>query len=226
MVSIRIRNTLKNYENFIFCLCYFDMMVSGAGLDGDIKRKHISVMTGLIKNILGEETMAKFDDYILETFKCFLVSKEQMVVDLEQLYQFGKKEMVNLIMNEIEKGEKVRNSTDNKNLIKKQIFDVFKNIKKMVIISTSRWLLKRWLSSFSFSLSGFLGIIEKTSLEKVIVKAVVRTWKNDSWLSLLWKSSSSEIEKQYEQKNYNIGYKRGDGKRTGWKEDWLEIVGK
>eukprot|EP01084_Bolivina_argentea_P057358 104793_1 len=33
MVSIRIRNTLKNYENFIFSLCCLDVMVSA----GDVK---------------------------------------------------------------------------------------------------------------------------------------------------------------------------------------------
>eukprot|EP01084_Bolivina_argentea_P080613 146010_1 len=64
----------KDYENFIFCLFYFDMLVCGGELRGygAIKNKHVSVMAGLIKNILGEETMATFDEYILKTFKCFL----------------------------------------------------------------------------------------------------------------------------------------------------------
>eukprot|EP01084_Bolivina_argentea_P086212 155831_1 len=130
-------------------------------------------------------------------------------------------------MNELEQHNlmkwriKVRKETDNKNLIKKETFDVFKNINNMVVISTD----DTGYFFHTFSLSGLLGILEKTSLEKVIVKAVVDeiSYKKDSWLGLLWKASSSKIEKQYEQKNYNIGYKRVDGK-DGDREDWLEIV--
>eukprot|EP01084_Bolivina_argentea_P030981 57375_1 len=56
LVSIRIKNTNENFEEFINVLCCFDVMLSGGTLDGygKIKTKDVLLISDLMNNILGK----------------------------------------------------------------------------------------------------------------------------------------------------------------------------
>eukprot|EP01084_Bolivina_argentea_P306569 529775_1 len=134
--------------------------------------------------------VTKYDKYIYDSFDCFVLNKKQIILDLDTLYDEKKKgnKMMDLIMNKMEENDMIletpnfRNDTDDTNFPDKQIFGVFKNVKKLIIKSTRA----DGYYCYTYSLILLLSLIESTSVEKVIVKAVV--W-NNSWLSLLWKRS-------------------------------------
>eukprot|EP01084_Bolivina_argentea_P308477 533430_1 len=113
-----------------------------------------------------------------------------------------------------------RNDTDPKNLVvDKQIFSVFKNVKNVFIMSTSGG----GSYCYTFSLTALAWLIDSTSVEKVIVQAVLKGYPNkDSWVSLLWDRSSSKIKQKYEQKKYAITYKRRKKGQDRWGDNIYE----
>ena len=225
MESIRIRRTLQNYEDFISALCYLDRMISGAHLE-ESKDEYVLLISDLMNNIIGKKTIRKYDSYIYDTFECFIINKRQMVLDLPELYKVKtNNKMIDLIMNGMERNRywerKERGDNDATNLFVCEIFKVFKNIKNIIIITTT----DNGLYCYTFSIVLLLWLIESTSVEKLIVKAVCYWNGNeyDSWLHLLWNKSSSFLKQQYQQKNYDITKKRIKN-HDDEDEDWLEII--
>ena len=228
MVSVRIRSTNKNFENFVNSLCYFDIMLSGGDLKnyGNIGNKDVLLIDDLINNVIGKPRIRKYDVYIYDTFKCFIVNKQKIILNLHALYEVKTdNKMIDLIMYGLEQHNmmselnqpKRRDSNDGTNLFISEIFKVLKNIKNITIQSTD----VNGIYCYPFSL--LLLLNASTLVEKVIVKAV-RYCGEDSWLGLLWNSSSLEIKQQY-QRNYNITKKRIKS-NIDYDEDWLEIVKK
>ncbi len=197
------------------------MMLSGVEYTsfGKINKKSIVLMKTLLNFVLKkEETTLKIDEYIRETAECFLAFKQEIILDLYELFEGVNKEMSELIMYE---GNKKRKSGDYHNLFRAQIFGVFKNLKTIIIMSTHNL----GYSIYTFSLSVLLSLLESISVEKVIVKAVVVDGKTDSWISELWNSSKTSIKQKYKDKNYEISYKRIKNS-LHYKEDRLEIMQK
>ena len=198
-------------------MCYLDCMLTGAEMFeyGKINNNDIIIIQNLMNDFLGKPTTETFDDYIYSTFKCFAQHKKQIVLDLHQLNNWADKKMTDLIMYPLDKvnlhkgeKEKKRDICDFVNLFRSEILRIFKNTKTVIIISTERdgW----W--SYSLSLSLLLSIIEPTSLNKVIVKAV--TYKGNNWIHSLWTSSSEIIKQEYDGKSYDISMKEVEHKGT------------
>ena len=157
----------------------------------------------------------------------YIQNKQQIIFDLAQLNGVDNK-MRDLIMYPLggvnlyegEK-EKKRDISDFVNVFRSEIFGIFKNIQTIIIITT-HW---EGFRSYSLSLSLLLSLIESTSLDKVIVKAVSytdnfgknRDKKEYNWIYSLWSSSCSIIKEEYDGKNYTISINKVSN------EYWLEI---
>merc|ERR1712228_841445 len=93
--------------------------------------------------------------------------------------------MHELIIHSIEEGKDAKDDNDKTNLLKKDIIAIFPNIKTVHI------------NAYSFSLIGFLSVLQASEWQKVNIRG--------EWLSELMKTSKAEIIiKQYESKNYKI----------------------
>ena len=171
----------------------------------------------------------QFDDYIYSTFNCFIQNKQQIILDLDRLNN-GDKKMRDLIMYpldgvDLSEGHKEKKRKTKKfvNVFRSEIFGIFKNVKTIIIITTDPW----GETSYSLSLSLLLSLIESTSLDKVIVKAVTyKDWRDNdkeyNWIYSLWSSSCSIIKEEYDGKNYTISIKEVK-KEDGYNEYWFEI---
>jgi len=217
--SIRIRNTKQiwqNYETFIFSLFYLDSLLTGAEISRQdtwkISDDDVIIISNLLNNILGKPTTETFDEYIYSTFQCFCQHKKQIILDLFQLDRYADKRMTDLIMNSLDKRdpykEKKRDNGDLSNMFHKELLGIFKNIKSLIIITTS----SRGVASYSLSL---LSLIDSISfLDKVIIKAVSYGWSN--WIYSLWSSSSETIKREYDAKGYTISMKEIRGRQEYW----------
>eukprot|EP01084_Bolivina_argentea_P271770 462515_1 len=224
--SIRIRRTAQNFKKFMHSLYYFDNMITGGNFTNmKIKTAHTEIIKCLINHTLGKQITKKIDPYIYSTFECFCQSKQQIALDLYQLKKADEK-MRNLIMYSMDecvhfrvyKEEKARVDTDFRNLFRSQIFQIFKNIKTVIIKTTS----VGGILSYSLSIFGLLSLIEPTSVNKVIVKAVAIYGESNNWITSLW-TSSSTIKKKYNEQNYSISVKHISKYGS---EDWMEICRK
>eukprot|EP01084_Bolivina_argentea_P085353 154249_1 len=114
---------------------------------------------------------------------------------------------------------------DYTNLLQAKIFDVFKNTQTLIIMTT----YYTGYYCYPFAFSSLLLLIEPTTVEKVIVKAVVDNSSynehKNTWLSVLWSLYSSQIKQEYQVKRYIVTFKRITN-ASGRDEDWLKILKK
>eukprot|EP01084_Bolivina_argentea_P291446 500910_1 len=180
-------------------------------------KKNRILITSLIKWKKNEKKTSKLHEYMLDTFKCFCVSKQQISLDLFPLSK-AKKNMVSLVMNSVEIGMKHRNDNDKTNLFRQDIFDIFNNV-KIIEIDT----FAKGESGFTLSLTSLLSLIktQKLKLEKIIIKAPIKKDENNSWLSILWSKQKHLISTEYDEFHYKVSIKRVS-KRFG-DEDWFII---
>ena len=233
--SIRIRNTKQiwqNYQKFIFTLFYFDSLITGATLwkvtDNVVLKASdddVIIIKELVNYILGKPTTKTFDEYIYSTFQCFCQHKKQIILDFPELDEDADKKLTYLIMNSLHwrryDEEKQRDDGDLSNMFRKEILGIFKNVKSMIIITTST----TGYFSYSLSLSVLLSLIDSISfLDKVIVKAVsYKKNKDNNWIYSLWSSSSEPIKQEYDAKNYTISIKKIEEGIYGYQEYWFVI---
>eukprot|EP01083_Nonionella_stella_P290770 989358_1 len=174
----------------------------------EVTEDEVFILECLMNGFLNpNETEKRFDDYIYSTFDVFTRSKKQIVLDLGQLRHNARdnasKKLLNLLMNpldkrDVEKEEEVKRECDDlRNLWKPQIFEIFKNVKSVVVITTYDD------GSYSISMDALLSLIQLVSLDKVILKARVYE-DNKTWIEDVWCSASETLIKQYGDANYSI----------------------
>jgi len=199
---------------------------------GNISDDDAIIIGNLINNILGKPTTETFDEYIYSTFQCFCQHKKQIILDLYQLDKCADKKMshfkmTDLIMNSLNVRpsyeEKKRDIGDLSNIFRKELLDIFKNVKSIIIITTHPF----GNTSYSLSLSVLLSLIDSISfLDKVIVKAVsYKKNKDNNWIYSLWSSSSETIKPEYDAKNYTISIKEVKENVRDIQEYWF-VIGK
>eukprot|EP01084_Bolivina_argentea_P291447 500911_1 len=257
--EIILRSTNQNFKTFIHSLYYLDAMITGGTNLGNIKihKKDVIIIENLINNILHKPTTKRFNDYVYSTFLAFCNNKKEIILDLSKLIKADAK-MVNLIMYSLDWNYtstdygtlKLRNDNDSTNLFRTELFDVFKNVKTIRIMTTT----SKGQKSYTIALLRLLSLIESSSLEKIIIKSVRCSYKEDwglsrsssagmikreikyyeNWIEILWKSSpetikkqygiqitsSKTIKKKYKEKQYSISFKHVQ-KRL--QEYWLVI---
>ena len=196
--SIRLTQTQQNFASFIGPLYYLDAMTTGSG--GIIETVEMyqlnpgknakGVIYHLFKYKLGQNPEPKMDKYLYETFDAFVRNKEHIFINLEYLRR-AKESMYKLLMHSIEKGDEFKDDSDETNLIRPACATIFKKTKTLYIVA----------SFYSFSLIGFLSVLQLSEWQKVTIAAY--------WASKLWGSSKRvAIEKEYQSKNYKIAFEK------------------
>eukprot|EP01084_Bolivina_argentea_P285519 489642_1 len=150
---------------------------------------------------LGQNLNKKYPQYIYDTFHCFSKHKTQIRLYLHHLNQMKNKDMISLVMHDIEEGIKERESSDKTNLFRKTILDIFENVKSIRIICENR----RSRYGYSFSLLGLLTLIESHGIQQVII--AVSPIANDPNVDLKWVCN---VKEQYQQKRYKINPSKDD----------------
>ena len=172
--SVRLIRSNKNFEEIMTALSCLDMMMSTEIYPGfwkKIKQKHVKIVKHLFSKSAAEN---QFDEYIYETFECFIRSKQQIIVNVPDLnLEEVNDEMRKLMMHRIEPDEKAksgrngygpRRGEDMTNLIKKEFLNTFKYVKKIQFNICDHYNLYR------IGLGSLLKIMNGTQIQEVILQ--------------------------------------------------------
>eukprot|EP01084_Bolivina_argentea_P241414 405280_1 len=178
--SITVVPTKRNYENFCKPLFYFDCMIKGTALDDieiNVTKHYYGMLEHLIKHKLKTNGFInKYDEYINSVFDAITNHYTQIVVNLYQLHTHLSSIKDLLIYSQSTKISKAK-----VNLIKEQIFMLFKNMKTIIVYTTKY----DGLEEYEINLIEFMCSIKQLLLPlqfEVTIKAT--RWDDDepSWL--------------------------------------------
>eukprot|EP01084_Bolivina_argentea_P261714 442401_1 len=155
------------------------------------------MLDSLMKWKLGQNAHKKYPQYIYDTFDCFAKYKTQIRLNLPYLNQMKKKDMISLVMHDIEESTKERERLDTTNLFRKTILDIFENVKSIRIQCSNG--MARY--GYSFSLLRLLTLIESYGIQQVII---VVAWLPIDFNVVDSKKWVSNVKEQYQQKRYKI----------------------
>eukprot|EP01083_Nonionella_stella_P135785 413039_1 len=197
----------QNFEVFFGALCKFNKMFNGGcatkyGSD-KVSSDEILILSSLIKWKMGQkEAAGKIDRYVLDTFQSFCQNKQLIVLDYGDLCGSNDESLRDLIfygMNETERAKEEKT-----NIFRKDLFQIFQNIKNIEIYATE----DDGLNQYAFSFASLLSEIEEEHWTQLKVKGVHHyKTKNKSWVGVLWSSSSKELKEEYQKKGYKISFK-------------------
>merc|ERR1712228_1132390 len=149
--SILLISTKNNFANVIRPLYYLDAMLTGNNHMSNLKisKSGKALIEHLFRYKTGQSKMKKeMDTYLYELFEGYIQNKEHI--------------MINLYFLEYD--------DDKTNLIRQVLADVFRDSKTVHIDGES--------SSYSFSLIGFLSVLQTSKWQKVTISG--------EWISDLW----------------------------------------
>merc|ERR1712228_1031918 len=113
-----------------------------------------------------------------------------------------------------------RRVNDLSNMMKSEIFSLFKNAETLIVQSTSH----RGSYSYSFSLMALLNVISQCNVKQIIIKAI--EYDGNNWIKSVWKSDEQILKKEYAAKDYQIEMKKEKSTygmeyrlEINWKED-------
>ena len=169
--------------------------------------------------------------YIVDTFQCFAQNKSYLEINfytLKEVFEdHDNDNFLDLFLFERsvvkewdESKFERRDKNDNCNLIKPEIFKLFKNINQIVIRISGDDDGKEY---YTLSFIGLLSIISNTNVRKVAVKIFVRPRDSSykSWLELLWKRASQDLIDTYSRQQFDIKFDHD--KDDGWITDEIII---
>merc|ERR1712176_1397057 len=156
-------------KTFMKALFAFDTILNVEN-PKNVSKKSIFIIEHLIAQKLKRESNVTFPPFIVDCFHAFTQNKKQIVFEIWKLYEDDEdnQRITDLIFHRVErresKDESKRSDDDLNNLVRKEVFDIFPNVKMLIIQSTV------WDYSYSFSLIAFLDAISKCKLGKIIIK--------------------------------------------------------
>eukprot|EP01084_Bolivina_argentea_P122946 217901_1 len=211
-----LRATKQNFEQFIRALYYFDTMITGGQHGASIPtQSDVTILSELINWILNKPTTRTYDSYIHSTFTSFAQIKDHITLDLYELHK-ADCTIRNLILHPLKETEVTtvnemegQNSNDLTNLFRLELFGIFRNIKTIVIKTTSDY----GMTSHKISMIGLLSLIElQSSLDKISVTAVTYDDEDETynWISLFWSCHRDSLKKAYREKYYTISKTRSE----------------
>lgn len=167
---------------------------------------------GLIIRELFEDHLARqereriFHPYVYETFGCFANHKKRIEIDIGTLSKLVQdKELKTVLFHDIianKQKDKTEISAwidvdDKQNLIKNEVFQVFKNVKELNI----RIIKTSIACDYPFSLSLLLSMIENTSITKLMIIG-----SKETWLELQSSFLFKLIRNNFEDKKFKIKF--------------------
>eukprot|EP01084_Bolivina_argentea_P036818 68077_1 len=184
--SVRLRTTEQNFEDILYSISYLDICFTGGRTKHlkNVSNNDILVIETLFKHIVNKPITITLDKYIYDTFAAFVNNKTQIILDMDEL-QSANNKFRDLIMHPMQKSRNKREDNDFTNLLKLEMFSIFKNVNTLII--------KDYYGAWSVSMIGLLSLIEFGSLDKVVVKDN----KHNKWISSLWSSDSKILKHKY-----------------------------
>ena len=181
------------------------------------EQHHILHIKSLIGCKLGYVSKNKeINDYIYRSFDQYCKSKKVATLSLYELYDTPK-ELVDLILYDYHYGyygkeDKERESVHKRNIIKKDVFALFTNLRCLEI---------RTFDNTPFSFIGLLSELQTACFPPIYIKT--SRYRDTSWMLLEWDKSSEKWMTLYGANNLDISIKKKAIKdRYGW-EDWIII---
>ena len=196
--SIRIIENNLNLEKVIRAITALDNIISNK-INGWFKISsdsgYVDLLSVLFVHILSGKKKKKLNEYVFDTFQCFVKNKRKINIDIHNLTYYVKDEgLLNLIFDEDLMNEEILT-----NLIRPQIFKIFDNVQQITISSYY----------YGFSLFGFLSLIKNTKINKATIYGY--------WINDLWVFCEKEVVEKFSATNFKLEFKKrayGDDKLT------------
>eukprot|EP01084_Bolivina_argentea_P280498 479709_1 len=212
--SIRLFTGHRNYATAIQAMYYLDTMLTGGqlldvnGKTLTVENQDVQLIKSLFSNVLQSQSKSTLDHYIFRTFQSFVTNKQQIILNLPELAK-ANKDMRDLIMYSLEERNVTHEQkTDSPDMInigrnnpRSEIFETFRNVKSLIIQTSSSSIC------YSLSLMRLLSLIQDTSVEQVIVKAITHDNTGNNWLRSVWDSSWIILKEIYAKQDFVISVK-------------------
>ena len=190
----------KNYEDVFGAMCLLDQCLSNEKPEQKyISGKYIKILRRLLDHKLDEKEERKFDEYIYDTFDCYINHKQKFEINFDLVNSVKNKDKLDklnvIFCSLVMKKDKIRGKDDFANLLRKELFTIFTNVAEMRIDVNEYWTI---------SILELLSVIESTSLQQVRISMTAND--EETWLKVLWESSSQELKNKANMMNFNIKF--------------------
>ena len=194
VVTIRMIEDNLNLQTLIGAMAALDNAMSGElGFGTTISEsdEYGLKLGALFTYIVSGKKEMKWNDYVYDTFRCFVENKVKMMIMIEDIARSIQDEkFLNLICYRLDIDNKdIMSEKNMTNLIKPHIFEVFENVQEIRIHS----------AQYTFSLLAFLSLLINTNINTVVILGF-------GWISDLWTLHSQEIVETFAAKNFSIEF--------------------
>eukprot|EP01084_Bolivina_argentea_P285466 489537_1 len=211
--SVILMSCARNFEQFIHAFYCLDIAISGTLTLSDTSSFASKSAAQVIENMINyvlqlSLKIMEIDRYVMDTFNLFRWSKTEIILRLDEINFDLDPVMKNLIMTTMQEtnhnvhDEQMRD--DNANLFRKHLLQIFPNVTKLIIDSTS----SLGKTAYLISLTSLLNLITNSRLKQVIIKATSAWDKTKTleynWILQSWKLSKSDITQMFLEKSYSI----------------------
>ena len=209
--SIRLIESGENFETATRALYYLDSVLSNCCLQDKhwklFNSKHVKTLQKLMDI---NEKNSNIHPYIKETFNCFIKNKTEIYMDLSELKKDNEYvvQMAKLFMNPLEsvylkkKSPARRDRTDNHNIFKRKLLDVFKYTKRIIINAA------QYYDTYIMSLIALLEVIKQSSVQhiQIILYCDDKKWRRMGYSKKMKDIYviTDELKSKYINANYQI----------------------
>ena len=195
--TIILQSTCSNLEGFVRPLTILDNILSANVDEIPNNHKYVQVLKGLFDACLTGNGY-NGNEYVWNIFNSFIYHKHQIRIDLDELEKktcTEKSLLLCLLIPDIVKqssdeDEYGSDKYNNKNLLKRDIFSIFRNSTNLVIIC----------HSCPLSLDSLLSLIKGTQITEVEIYG--KYWLNKAKEM----ASFDDISSDYEEANFNLQF--------------------
>lgn len=216
-----------NIQKAIKAITALDTVLSGGWIGG------MGSLIAYAINSIANDNASHTNKYVVETFNCFRLRKNTFRIDLVKINYFADVDET-LVHSVLCKGDMIggtdddydgedledyeftrRDSRDTTNLLRREFYGIFPNVKKLIIHTTD----KEVNFCCTMSLLALLSSIKSTEITRIEIVA----WRNDekTWLDLLWGTSSKNLIAMYKAENYKISIRRSREKCKSGGGEWV-----
>ena len=177
--------TNKNYEKYLKALWFLDMILSGNKLPKNKKYLTLSEIK-IIITLISSSSVLLYDQYIMDTWNMFILSKKTLIINMHQIYERCPK----ILRHELFYKMQIRDSIRHKsNILKVKILNIFPNINKLIIYASCDYGLYR---SYSFKIDLFIDLVLRQWNNQNKIKCIIAgRWAERYLKSWLFNSLSS-----------------------------------
>eukprot|EP01083_Nonionella_stella_P229972 813381_1 len=194
----------QNYETFFGALTQLNKMFNGY-LAHNVSSDEKVIIRSLLEWMSKKQNNVKIDQYILDTFQYFCLNKTKIVVNPFALSAYGDSEVLDRVFYALNSGDDFLPIKEDKtNLFRKDVFEIFQNLKTIDIYTTEYDGYGQAALSFTALLNEILSF---TSLKVISVKSTRYKTEKSSWIQMLWSQQMDHLQEMYESKGLKIMFR-------------------